>query len=203
MADMIGRIDGETEPRRQRDGAEHADRVFDKANLRIADAADDAGPQIVQTARVVDDRERRDVVEQRVDREVAAKRVFFGRAEGVVAMDEMLVTPRVRADGRCAVRCGQMFISVQDRSRHPVLGDLFTGLQLAPEGRDLDDFWTKPDVSQSEPSTDDPTVSEELFDLVRVRGRSNVEILGSSPKKQIAHASTDEVSSVVSLTQPV
>ena len=60
-----------------------------KRTSRIADAADDAGAQIVETADVVDDRERRDVVEQRVDREVAAERVFFRRAERVVAMNEM------------------------------------------------------------------------------------------------------------------
>ena len=39
-------------------------------------------------AHVVDHRERRDVVEERVDREVAAEGVLFRRAEGVVAADQ-------------------------------------------------------------------------------------------------------------------
>ena len=49
----------------------------------IADRPDDTGREVVETADVVDDRERRDVVRQRVDREVAAERIFFGRAERV------------------------------------------------------------------------------------------------------------------------
>ena len=57
-------------------------------SVGIADAADEPVSQILQAAGVVDDRERADVVEQRVDREVAPERVLFGRAERVVAVDQ-------------------------------------------------------------------------------------------------------------------
>ena len=79
------RIDAEVEARGQHDRAQHAHRIFAEAHVGIADRADDPRLQILDAARVVDDRERRDVVEERVDREVAAERVLFRRAERVVA----------------------------------------------------------------------------------------------------------------------
>ena len=51
------RLDREVEPRGERDRAEHADRIFAEPDVRVADRADDAGPQIVEAADVVDDRE--------------------------------------------------------------------------------------------------------------------------------------------------
>ena len=82
------RVDPEAQARGHRDGSKHPDRVLLESLRRVADAADDTCTQIVEAARVVDDRERRDVVEQRVDREVAAERILFRRAERVVAMNE-------------------------------------------------------------------------------------------------------------------
>ena len=84
-------VDRELEPRREHDRAQHADRIFEEPDVRIADAADQPRVEIVEAADVVDDRERADVVEERVDGEVAAERVLFRRAEGVVAMDQPIV----------------------------------------------------------------------------------------------------------------
>ena len=95
-------IDLEVEARGEDDGAHHADRVLEKAHARIADRSDQPALEILQAADVVDDRVGRDVVEERVDREVAAEGVLFGRAEGVVAMDEPFVRAhlgQVRAFG--------------------------------------------------------------------------------------------------------
>src|SRR5262245_62058836 len=94
--DTNRRIDGEAEPRGERDRPEHADRVFLKPDERVADRAHDAGAQIVEAADVIDDRKRRDVVEQRVDGEIAAEGVFFRGPKRVVAMEEMLVGVRYR-----------------------------------------------------------------------------------------------------------
>jgi hypothetical protein len=74
----------------ERDRANHPHRIFAQPHVRIANRAHDAGAQIVEAADVVDDRESGDVVEQRVDREVAAERVLFRRAERVVVVNEVL-----------------------------------------------------------------------------------------------------------------
>ena len=93
-------VDLEVEARGEDDGAQHADRILEKARAGIADRSDQAALEILQAADVVDDREGRDVVEQRVDGEVAAERVLFGRAERVVAMDEPFVRAHL-ARGAC------------------------------------------------------------------------------------------------------
>ena len=69
--------------------------------------------EVVQAADVVDHRVGRDVVEQPVDREVAAERVFLRRAERVVAMlmpwseaPHRLVARRQRRSSRCRRRGG-------------------------------------------------------------------------------------------------
>ncbi len=90
--------------------------------------------------------------EERVDREVAAERVFFRRAERVVVMDE------VAAFGGRRIRRG-----------HAVGDDLFARRQLAPERGDLDDLGAELDVREPEPPADDPAVPEELLDLRRMR----------------------------------
>ena len=91
-------VDREVEPRRQRDRAQHAHRIFLKPLLRNADASDEPGADVLEAADVVDDRARLDVVEERVQREVAAERVLFGRAERVVVMDEQIgIVDRLRS----------------------------------------------------------------------------------------------------------
>ena len=52
--------------------------------------------EILESADIVDDRKRADVVEERVDREVAPERVLFGRAVGVVAVNERRALGDVR-----------------------------------------------------------------------------------------------------------
>ena len=59
-----------------------------KRTRGVADGADHARRQVLEPAHPVDHREVRDVVEERVHREVAAERVLLGGAEGVVAADQ-------------------------------------------------------------------------------------------------------------------
>ncbi len=106
----------EPQPRRHDDGAEHADGIFLEALVGIADAADQPVTQVLQPADVVDDGERADVVEERVDREVAPERILFGRAERVVVLDQQVArvvaalgwrraaarSARPRCRGRCS-----------------------------------------------------------------------------------------------------
>ncbi len=96
------RLDREAQPRGQRHRPQHAHRVFTEAHARVADRADQARVQVLEPAHVVDDREVGDVVEQRVDREVAAEGVLLGRAESVVVADQRvaLVGLGLPAEGR-------------------------------------------------------------------------------------------------------
>jgi hypothetical protein len=187
-----GLIEGEIEPGGQREGPQHPDRVFLKSDDGVANRTDDAGPEIFEAAHVIDDGKRGDVVEERVDRKVAAERVFLGSAERIVAVQEVRV-----AFGRSRCR------AVVFGRRHAVLCDFFPRLNLTPEGRDLDDLRTKPDVRETEAPSDDPAVPEELFDVIGMSRRPDVEVLGLSPEEEVAHAAADQIRDVIGLAQPV
>ena len=118
----------------------------------------------------------RDVVEQRVDREVAAEGVLLRRAVGVVAGDQELAG----------------------------LAALLLGVGIAPEGRDLDDLAVvEVHVDQPEAPADDPRVAEQPADLVRLRVRADVEVLRLAAEHQVAHAPPDQVRHVAGVVQPV
>ena len=131
--------------------------------------------QVLEAADVVDDGEGRDVVEQRVEREVAAERVLLGRAERVVAVDEVIVlaVPRLAALRRAVAPALRVGLGLRLRLgfRRLLLGD------LPPERGDLDDLRAELDVRQAEAAADDPAVPEQLLDLVRMRGGADVEVL--------------------------
>ena len=220
IASRLCLIDGEVEPRRQRDRPHHSHGIFAKADLGIADRSHDAGAQILESADVVDDRKRGDVVEQRVDREVAPERIFFGRAEGVVVVDQMVgrslaampFRGRDAAESRISrQRCGFLLEDLvgrvrkwmMDRRRHSVLHDLLTGRDLSPERGDLDDLRAELDVRQAETPADDPAVAEQLLDLIGVRGGADVEVFRPAADQEIADAPADQIRRVVELTQPI
>ena len=64
-------------------------------------------------------------------------------------------------------------------------------------------FCPELDVREPETPADDPAVAKELLDLVGMRGRPDVEILGTAPDEQIAHAAADQIGDVVELPQPI
>ncbi|TPW00656.1 MAG: hypothetical protein FD124_3982, partial [Alphaproteobacteria bacterium] len=78
------RVDREAQLGRQAHGAQHAHRVFAVAGLRLADHAQGFRLDIGDAVVIVDDRLGDRVVVQRVDRKVAARRVFHLVAENVV-----------------------------------------------------------------------------------------------------------------------
>ena len=180
------RIDAEVEACGERHRAQHSHRVLAQPDFRIANRPDDPGLEIFESADVVDDREIRDVVDQGVDGEVAAKGVLFGRAECVVVMNQVLALRRRRI-GR----------------GNAVLHDLFARCDLAAKRSDLDDLGAELDVRQSEPAADDPAVAEELLDLIRVRRCPDVEIFGTAPEQQIAHTAANQVGNVIVLPQSI
>ena len=58
-------------------------------------------------------------------------------------------------------------------------------------------------MSEPEPPADDPAVAEQLLDLVRMRRRADVEILGSPTEQEIAHTPAHQIRDVLMLVQPV
>ena len=59
------------------------------------------------------------------------------------------------------------------------------------EGCDFDDLATKENVGESEPTTDQATITEQALDLFWQGVGRYVEILGGQPEHQIADAATD------------
>ena len=152
--------------------------------------------QIREAADVVDDGALGRVVEQRVDGEVAAKRVLFRRAVDVVALDEALAGER-----RSTVSGVR-----RPRALPPLRASaglcLGIGADVAPERGDLNRLGTELDVGQPEAAADDPAVAERALDLVGLRRRADVEILGPPPQEQVADAATDEIGGVAQLLEP-
>ena len=179
----------EVEPRRHGHSPEHPDRIFLETFHRVADAADDSRFQVVESARVIDDRARRDVVEQRVDGEVAPECVLFGGAERIVAVKKSNMPGRLvdcSVDICMDVGCRQLF------SR-----------QLPPECRHLDRLRPKPHMREAKASSDDPAVSEQSLDLVWVRGRADVEVFRPAPQEEVPDAAAYEVGDEMFPVQPV
>jgi hypothetical protein len=80
-------VEREAELRLEARRAQHANRILAVACDRIADQLETPRADVLDAARVVPDREVRDVVVQRVGREIAAPDVVVDGAVGVVAQD--------------------------------------------------------------------------------------------------------------------
>src|SRR5207253_10812234 len=117
------------------------------------------------------------------------------RAEGVVAMDQMRIAPLARP--------GPVLRFGRGRRGNAFGDDLFARLHLAPKRGDLDDLRTESDVCQPEAPTDDPTIPEQLLDLIRMRRRADVEIFRTPAEQQVADAAADEVRDVIELAQSI
>ena len=150
------RVDGKAEPRGHRNRTKHAHRILVEALGRITDRANQPRPQILEAACVIDDGERPDVVEQRVDREVAPEGILLGSAKRVLAVDQAIgsLTSILRR--------------LMPGTRGLLCGGQFFGAQLTPEGCDFNRLGAEPDMCQPEPAADDPAVLEQALDLIRM-----------------------------------
>ena len=99
--------------------------------------------------------------------------------------------------------CAPLRRRVMDRRGDTVLDHFFARRDLTTERGDLDDLLAEPDVCQSETAADDPAVAEELFDLIGMRRRADVEIFRPAAQQQIADAAADQIRSVVELAKPI
>ena len=85
-----GGLDLEAKLGREAHRAQHPDRVLAHPHLGIADRADEPRFEVGDSAGVVDHVKGARVIKERVDREVAPKRVFLGRPESVVVTDQRI-----------------------------------------------------------------------------------------------------------------
>ena len=103
--------------------------------------------------------------------------------------------------------------SVADRGRR-LFGPLARGLtggalgvgfrrHLFAEGGDLEGLLPELDVRQPEPPSDDPAVPEQPFDLLRMRGGPEIEILRAPVQQQVTDTAANEVGLEVVLLEPV
>ena len=172
-------VDREVQARGEAHGAEHAHGVFAEADVGVSDRTQRLLGEVAQATGVVDDLRGGDVVEEGVDREVAAQRVLLGGAERVV---------RALVEGAWRAGVGRL--------------DL-VGLRRAPEGGGLDLLVAEADQREAEAAADDERVAEEPADLVRVRVRGDVEVLRGASEEEVSHAAADEVGGEAGLVEPV
>ena len=155
-----------------------------------------------QSADVVDDRKRADVVEQRVDGEVAAERILFRRAVGVVALNEVILGPP--SSGWLArQRLPWLAPSSAAAAAASISGVSSDARHVPAERRDFDRLVAELHVRQPEAAADDPAVAKELLDLVRMRRGADVEILRPAVQQQVAHAPADQVRDVIVFVKPI
>ena len=122
--------------------------------------------EILDPAGIVDDREIRDVVVQRIDSEVPPQRVLLDGAVDVVTQQHAFV--------------GLV-----------VIGNL--GILSGTEGRDLDDLAAELHVRKTEAATDKPAIAERLAHLLRAGVGSDVKVFRFATQQQIAYATAYQV----------
>jgi len=122
---------------------------------------------------IVDHFARLAIVIERVDGEIPPPRVFLQAAEDVVA-------------------------------QHAAVLVLFRRLAVGgAKGRDLDGLRTQHHVHQAEAPPDHQRAAEQRLDLLRPRGRGDVEILRLDAEQDVAHRAAHHVGRVAALGQHV
>ncbi len=146
--------DAQIEAGRELDCAQDSNRVLAEPDRRIADGVDRVPAKVRKAAAPVQHLVAIEVVKERVDREIAADRVFMRVAEDVVAPYEQIVE--------------RLAVLLFGRFHH----------RVTAEGSDLDHFAApEEDVGEAKPAPDDPAVAEEAADVFRPRAGGDVEIL--------------------------
>jgi hypothetical protein len=168
------RLDVEGALGREADGPQDAHRILAHPHVGVADGPHQRRGQICLAADVVDHPPLVDVVEERVDGEVAPPRILLLGAEDVVVADEQVVREVLQ------------FVE-----------------RVGAEGGDLDDLpAAEEDVREPEAPPDQPRVAEDLLHLVRVRAGRDVEVLRADTEQEVADAAAHEVRLVTGAPQP-
>ena len=165
------RVDRQFQPGGQDHCPKHPNWVLDKSFVRVADASDSTASDISHAVDVIENRAIGSVIEERVDCEVAPERILFGCSECVITRDEAPCWP---AGGRC-ITFGPFPFGLTGRT-------LSVGFRwhLLSESRHFECFLAELDVGQPEPTSDDPAVLKQSFNLLWVCGCAEIKIFRAS-----------------------
>ena len=156
------RIDRDAELRGEPHRAQHPHRILAQARHRRADQLQLARADVGHAADVIPDLLLGRIEVQRVDREVAPRRVLRLRAVDVVRQQAAVLVGRVVA-----------------------------GLRRA-ERRDFDRFGAGMDVHEPEAAADDEGAAEQRLHLLGPRVGGDVEVLGLDAEQEVAHRAADD-----------
>jgi len=158
-------VDREAEAGGELDRAQQAHRIFAQALVGVADGLEHAPLDVREPADVIDDLVGDRVVEEAIDREVAALGVLEGGPEGVGADDEARVVG------------GHLLIVGEPTKRG-----------------DLEDLRADVYVCEAEAPPDDAAAAaEDALELLGASVGRDVEVLGAAPQQEVPHAAADEV----------
>ena len=155
-------LDREAELRREPHRAQHAHRILAIARDRRADQLHAPRAHVGDAADVIPDFLGRRIEIQRVDREVAPRRIFRLRPVDVVRDQPAMLVGRVVAGLRGAKR------------------------------RHLDHFVAGVHVHEPEAAADDVRAPEQRLDLLRMRVGRDVEVLRLDAEHEVAHRAADD-----------
>ena len=166
-----------------------------------------------EAADVVDDREGADVVEQRVDGEVAPEGVFLRRAVGVVALDQPIAARAARG-ARCCRVSRRRAVQRLGRSDQPSRS-ASSASAISASGVSSRRSTCRRNVATSIVLVPNLTCARRkrrpMIQQLRnsfltwcgMRRRADVEVLGPAIQQQVANAAADQIGDVVVLVEPV
>ena len=180
-------LDGEAQLGREAHHADDAHRVLAIARGGVADHPQRPGAGVGQAAVVVHHHLRDGVVVHRVDREVPTR--------GVLDLGPPDVVAEHAPAGVHDVGLAREFLPGGLLVAADLLGG--AGVQVGPEGRDLDDLvlaaTTEHHVHQAEAPADDEGPPEQGLDLLRRGVGGHVEVLGAHADDEVAHRTAHDV----------
>ncbi len=136
--------------------------------------------EVLDSADIVDDREIRDVVKERVDREVSTASIFRRRAENNI------LGRRLWAISGC------IFLRLFGGRLFPVIWR-FRRFRAGTKGGDFDDTGSEEHMRKSEPPPDDTGIAKQSSDLLRPRIGRYIKIFGSMAEQEITYATANQV----------
>jgi len=80
---------------------------------------------------------------------------------------------------------------------------LIAAIAIGAESGDLDDLLTKPDMRQSKAPANQPAVTEQVVDLLRLGISDDIEILGLTAQQQIPHPTADQTGAITGMVQSI
>ena len=132
--------------------------------------------EILQPTDIINNRKVSNIVEERINGEVAPESIL--------------------------TRCAELILN--KKAVFPGIFRQFIGVGVAPEGGDLNDqVATEPDMGEPKPAPDQETVAKQLLHLLWCRVGANIEVLRRPAQQQVTNTAADQVSLVAVAMQSI